>query len=252
MRRAGSRTPRNRRIRKRRARWAAASEHGRTAAQRLAWLTRARTRMIDLAVVHYHLLPGGVTSVIRDGLRAILEHRPGLLRSIRLIAGRTEGVEALRCSLHAAAVDAGADTVVRATVDPLLDYGVRGSANPDELELRRGQRPGCGLVDPQPSRGQERPVHAGVAARRGTRRHARPAADPRLPGVRQDRGIPTGTRRRRDRPVSVRTPSSLRGHQSPRPHGAGGRRASRTGTCTCCGTPLRPVRSKSGARARRR
>ena len=88
--------------------------------------------MIDLAVVHYHLLPGGVTSVIRDGLRAILEHRPGLLRSIRLIAGRLDGVEALRCSLQAAAVDAGADTVVRATVDPFLDYGVRGSTNPDD------------------------------------------------------------------------------------------------------------------------
>ena len=88
--------------------------------------------MIDLAVVHYHLLPGGVTSVIRDGLQAIIAHRPGLLRSIRLIAGRPDGVEALRCSLHAAAVDAGADTVVRATVDPLLDYGVRGSTNPDD------------------------------------------------------------------------------------------------------------------------
>ena len=88
--------------------------------------------MIDLAVVHYHLLPGGVTSVIRDGLRAILQHRPGLLRSIRLMAGRPDGVEAVRSALHAAAADAGADTVVQATVDPLLDYGARGSANPDD------------------------------------------------------------------------------------------------------------------------
>ena len=88
--------------------------------------------MIDLAVVHYHLLPGGVTSVIRDGLRAILEHRPGLLRSIRLIAGRPDGVEALRSALHTAVADSGADTVIQATVDPLLDYGARGSTNPDD------------------------------------------------------------------------------------------------------------------------
>ncbi|MDD9984761.1 MAG: hypothetical protein OXQ31_00665 [Spirochaetaceae bacterium] len=87
--------------------------------------------MIDLAVVHYHLLPGGVTSVIRDGLRAVLQHRPGLLRSIHLMAGRPEGVETVRAALRAAAADAGADTVVQATVDPLLDYSGRGSASPD-------------------------------------------------------------------------------------------------------------------------
>ena len=88
--------------------------------------------MIDLAVVHYHLLPGGVTSVIRDGLCAIIEHRPGLLRSIYLIAGRSDGVEAVRSTLRAAATAAGADTVVQATVDPLLDYGARGPKNPDD------------------------------------------------------------------------------------------------------------------------
>ena len=87
--------------------------------------------MIDLVVVHYHLLPGGVTSVIRDGLRAILEHRPGLLRSIRLMAGRPDGVEAVRSALQAAAADAGADTVVEATVDPLLDYGAGRSLDAD-------------------------------------------------------------------------------------------------------------------------
>ena len=88
--------------------------------------------MIDLAVVHYHLLPGGVTSVIRDGLRAILKHRPGLLRSIHLIAGRPDGLEPVRSALHAAASDAGAETLVQATVDPLLDYGARGPANRDD------------------------------------------------------------------------------------------------------------------------
>ncbi len=91
--------------------------------------------MIDLAVVHYHLLPGGVTSVIRDGLRAIIEHRPGLLRSVRLVVGRPDGVEGLRSTLQAAAAAAGADTVVQATVDPLLDYGARGSANADDWSL---------------------------------------------------------------------------------------------------------------------
>lgn len=87
--------------------------------------------MIDLAVVHYHLLPGGVTSVIRDGLRAIIAHRPGLLRSIRLIAGRPEGVDALLTSLRVAVADAGAGTVVAACVDPRLDYAQR---EPAELQ----------------------------------------------------------------------------------------------------------------------
>ena len=86
--------------------------------------------MVDLAVVHYHLLPGGVTSVIRDGLRAIIQHRPGLLRSVRLIAGRRHGVDALLASLRAAAAGAGADTDVQATVDPRLDYDACGS--PDQ------------------------------------------------------------------------------------------------------------------------
>ena len=88
--------------------------------------------MIDLSVVHYHLLPGGVTSVIRDGLLAILEHRPDLLRSIRLITGRPEGLDTLRCSLHKAAAKAGADTVVRSMVDPSLDYDTQGPNSPNE------------------------------------------------------------------------------------------------------------------------
>ena len=91
--------------------------------------------MIDLAVVHYHLLPGGVTSVIRDGLRAVLEHRPGLLRSIRLVAGRPEGMEAVRSALQAAARNAGTDTVVQATVDPLLDYSARGATKADDWSV---------------------------------------------------------------------------------------------------------------------
>ena len=88
--------------------------------------------MVDLLVVHYHLLPGGVTTVIRDGLRAIIQHRPGLLRSIRLLAGRPAGVPALVSSLRTMVREAGAETVVEATVDPFLDYGARGSANPDD------------------------------------------------------------------------------------------------------------------------
>lgn len=78
--------------------------------------------MLDLAVVHYHLLPGGVTSVIRDGLRAIIQHRPGLLRSIHLFAGQRDGVDTVVASLRSAVATVGADTDVRATVDQRLDY----------------------------------------------------------------------------------------------------------------------------------
>lgn len=78
------------------------------------------------------MLPGGVTSVIRDGLRAIIRHRPGLLRSIRVMAGRPEGMDALLASLRQAVADARADTVVRATVDARLDYGHRPAAGAGE------------------------------------------------------------------------------------------------------------------------
>ena len=74
------------------------------------------------------MLPGGVTSVIRDGLRAIIRHRPGLLRSIRVMAGRPEGMDALLASLREAVADARADTVVGATVDARLAYGHRRAA----------------------------------------------------------------------------------------------------------------------------
>ena len=48
-----------------------------------------------LYVFHYHLLPGGVTTVIRDGLRALLAHAalfPDLRRITVVTAGQADGV----------------------------------------------------------------------------------------------------------------------------------------------------------------
>ena len=64
-----------------------------------------------------------------------------MLRSIRLIAGRPDGVESLRSALRAAAAKAGSDTVVQGVVDPFLDYGARGSTNPDDWSFTADSGP---------------------------------------------------------------------------------------------------------------
>ena len=48
----------------------------------------------NLYIFHYHLLPGGVTTVIRDGLRAVLAHAeliPELRRIVVVTAGQADG-----------------------------------------------------------------------------------------------------------------------------------------------------------------
>ncbi|MDE0446760.1 MAG: hypothetical protein OXH96_08825 [Spirochaetaceae bacterium] len=49
---------------------------------------------MKLYIFHYHLLPGGVTTVIRDGARAMLAHRglfPGLTRLVVVAGGENDG-----------------------------------------------------------------------------------------------------------------------------------------------------------------
>lgn len=72
-----------------------------------------------LTVFHYHLLPGGVTSVIVDGLIAVAgtgsppASRPG---RVRLVCGRGENTENVRSRLDTAGVTT--DLII----EPLLDY----------------------------------------------------------------------------------------------------------------------------------
>ena len=66
---------------------------------------------MNLYIFHYHLLPGGVTTVIRDGARALLAHRglfPGLNRLV-VVAGGDDGgglgAPVERCRLDAVGYD---------------------------------------------------------------------------------------------------------------------------------------------------
>ena len=70
-----------------------------------------------LYIFHYHLLPGGVTTVIRDGLRALLAHAalfPDLRRITVVTAGQADGVLP-----GTDAVAAGAPRVTRERLDAI-------------------------------------------------------------------------------------------------------------------------------------
>ena len=66
---------------------------------------------MQLYIFHYHLLPGGVTTVIRDGARALLAHRdlvPGLTRLVVVAGGEDDGALGApveHCRLDAVAYD---------------------------------------------------------------------------------------------------------------------------------------------------
>ena len=66
---------------------------------------------MNLYIFHYHLLPGGVTTVIRDGARALLAHRgllPGLNRLVVVAGGEDDGglgAPVERCRLDAVGYD---------------------------------------------------------------------------------------------------------------------------------------------------
>ncbi len=71
----------------------------------------AKAPGLHLYVFHYHLLPGGVTTVVRDGARALLAHRdllPALERLVVVAGGAAAGARgapAERCRLDAAGYD---------------------------------------------------------------------------------------------------------------------------------------------------
>ena len=66
---------------------------------------------MHLYIFHYHLFPGGVTTVIRDGARALLAHRglfPGLNRLVVVAGGDADGglgAPVERCRLNAVGYD---------------------------------------------------------------------------------------------------------------------------------------------------
>ncbi len=83
---------------------------------------------MQLAILHYHLLPGGVTGVIVEGTRAILRFMQEIER-VTIVCGRHENVEAVR-----GLVLSGMDTpAIRARfsieVVPEIDYSDHGGSS---------------------------------------------------------------------------------------------------------------------------
>lgn len=70
---------------------------------------------MELVIFHYHLKPGGVTSVIADAVRAFLQDNGEW--SVRIVCGSDEGVEAFLSRLDGLAAGS-----VRVDVEPLMGY----------------------------------------------------------------------------------------------------------------------------------
>lgn len=90
---------------------------------------------MHLVILHYHLLPGGVTGVIVEGSRAILREMPDVER-ITVVCGRNDNAEAVR-----ALVLDGADGERNASrfsveVQPSVDY-MEQDTRGDETAVRR-------------------------------------------------------------------------------------------------------------------
>lgn len=90
---------------------------------------------MHLVVLHYHLLPGGVTGVIVEGTRALLHQMPEIDR-ITVVCGRQDNAEAVRGLVLGGSGDRLGPDRFSVEVEPLVDY--LGRANPgDEAAIRR-------------------------------------------------------------------------------------------------------------------
>ncbi|MCG6917579.1 MAG: hypothetical protein LJE89_08525 [Deltaproteobacteria bacterium] len=73
----------------------------------------------SLVIVHYHLLPGGVCSAVKNSLVALSQSGWLSQRSVKILTGRTAGIDEFRVFLKQR------DLKVQIEVDPRLDYSER-------------------------------------------------------------------------------------------------------------------------------
>ncbi|ADN02600.1 glycosyltransferase family 1 protein [Spirochaeta thermophila] len=86
-----------------------------------------------IGIVHYHLRPGGVTSVITDGVRGLLTHWEDV--SIRLITGSREDTDRVLRSIGAAS-----DSRVEVRVHPQVGYHDQDAPLPDATRIEEIRR----------------------------------------------------------------------------------------------------------------
>jgi hypothetical protein len=84
--------------------------------------------VVSVSIFHYHLLPGGVTGVIEQGIRALRTSLAGRYR-IRLICGREEHTAALLQHLNSTA--ASENPPVELQIVPEIDY-LHDTAEPEK------------------------------------------------------------------------------------------------------------------------
>ena len=70
----------------------------------------------SLVIVHYHLLPGGVCSAVKNSLLALGQSGWLAQRSVKILTGRTTGIDEFRIFLDRQGLKAQIE------VDPRLDY----------------------------------------------------------------------------------------------------------------------------------
>ncbi len=86
-----------------------------------------------IAVFHYHLLPGGVTSVISGGMEAVIRYIPAV-KEILLITGNAENSGSIIQQLKHEAEDAGRkDITIESHHLPLAGYLEKIDGNPDKM-----------------------------------------------------------------------------------------------------------------------
>jgi hypothetical protein len=79
----------------------------------------------SLVIVHYHLLPGGVCSAVKNSLVALSQSGWLSQRSVKILTGRTASIDEFRLFLKQR------DLKVQIEVDPRLDYSERVWPNKD-------------------------------------------------------------------------------------------------------------------------
>lgn len=100
--------------------------------------------MTDLTIFHYHLLPGGVTSVISHSVEAVLNYSRTVKR-IRIVCGRADNADRVVDDLRAK-IDSGPESLSLEIV-PEIDYldGKPGEGDVDHLESLLLSRFGGGI-----------------------------------------------------------------------------------------------------------
>ena len=86
---------------------------------------------VNLVIFHYHLLPGGVTDVVRLSLQAFSSDPS--IGNITVVCGRDENLDALR--QHAAETD----ETIEVRVFPAIDYLSQKDSPPEEPEVLAGK-----------------------------------------------------------------------------------------------------------------